>query len=258
MDLPQSLAYVHEVFDDYLRVGGFGPEGLTGSTILEIGTGDSLGVALLMIGSGALRVVCLDRFAIQRDPGAEQVLLAALAEPAPPEVQTRMRGCFNSGYPTAHGMIRRVAGLPVERASDTLTPGTFDLIVSRAVFEHVSDIEAAYVSCLRLLRPGGRMIHKVDLSGHSQVEPHPLHFLTYSDRLWAFMSSNLTRINRRRWSHHRVAILKAGFRIERFLPTAVFPRHAVDSIRPRLSSGFKDLSDEDLAIAGFFVVCRVS
>src|ERR1035441_4786828 len=57
----QSLAYIDTVFQEYLEYGGLSIDGLRGKSILEIGPGDNLGVALTFLAAGAHRVVCLDK-----------------------------------------------------------------------------------------------------------------------------------------------------------------------------------------------------
>jgi len=152
--------------------------------------------------------------------------------------------------------IRYLSDSPIERAAEPIGGGGFDIIVSRSVLEHVYDLEETYASCRRLLSTGGLMIHKVDLTNHSDVERHPLQFLTYSQLLWAFMSSNISRINRSRWPDHRASLERNRFVIEHFEVTGRYTRQQVQGIRARLASRFRTMSDDDLAIAGFFVVAR--
>jgi hypothetical protein len=70
------------------------------------------------------------------------------------------------------------------------------------------------------------------------------------------MSSNISRVNRSRWPHHRAALERNGFAIERFGVTKRLPLDAIGAIRPRLAPEFRGLADEELAIYGFFMACR--
>lgn len=255
-DVSQSVAYILEVVNDYLRYAGLPENALQGRDVLEIGPGDSLGVALMLAGRGVRQVVCVDRFATHRDPGKERRILARLVELAPPAARERMKRCLDREGRIRGDVIRYLSDTPIERAAEKLGGMKFDYVVSRSVLEHVYDIDEAYASCRTLIRDGGLMIHKVDLSNQSIIERHPLQFLTHSHAAWRLMSSHIGRINRCRWPQHRDALDRNRFRIERFGATAILDLSQVRSIRPRLAPPFREMADEDLSIYGFFVVCR--
>ncbi|PTL34930.1 hypothetical protein CLG94_12390 [Candidatus Methylomirabilis limnetica] len=252
----ESVAYVVTVFEDYFKFGSIEKQAFEEKDILEIGPGDSLGVALMMVGLGVKQVVCIDRFFTYRDPDKEYAILAALVEAAPPLAKERMNRCLGNNYGIVGDAIRYLPDVPIEEAVAALGEVRFDYIISRAVLEHVYDIEETYACCRKLIRDGGRMIHKVDLHNHSSIELHPLQFLTYSEGLWRLMSSNISRVNRCRWPQHRAALEKNRFVIEKFEPTKMLSLSEVQSIRSRLRSPFLEMTDEDLSLNGFFVVCR--
>ena len=256
MSLEESVVYVRQVFEDYVEHGGLTPEQILGARVLEIGPGDSLGVALLFVGAGASQVVAVDRFFTARDLGNERRLLAALTARQGPRARGRMQRCIGSDGQIAGTTIHYVHGIPMERAVEAIAGQRFDLIVSRSVLEHVFDIDATYASCRSLIRDGGRMVHKIDLSNHSDIERHPLQFLTYAPLTWRLMSSNISRINRCRWPQHKASMEENRFEIERFFPTRIYPPEQIGLIRSRLVRPFKEMRDEDLAIGGCFVTCR--
>jgi SAM-dependent methyltransferase len=254
-DVAESVAYIREVLEDYQQFGRLGPDALLGKDIVEIGPGDSLGLALLLVGAGARSVVCVDRFEPLRDPVKERAILAALVASAAPEERPRMLACLDACGLVGGGAIRYCPGVAIEDAAERLGNGCCDLVVSRVVLQSVTSIDQAYAACRRLLRPAGRMLHKVDLGNLSARERHPLQFLKYGPRLWQLMSSNLSRTNRQRWPHHRDAMLRHGFAVQRFEATRLLPLDAVREYRGRLARPFRALSDEDLAVYGFFVDC---
>ena len=65
--ISQSIEYIDHVFEDYLDYSPLTIRDLKNKSILEIGPGDNLGVAIKFIMSGALNVICLDKFHIERD-----------------------------------------------------------------------------------------------------------------------------------------------------------------------------------------------
>lgn len=59
--------------------------------------------------------------------------------------------------PGAHGIVGDAVSLPfADRA--------FDVVVSRAALQHVDDVERALRECVRVLRPGGRVVIFVPVS----------------------------------------------------------------------------------------------
>ena len=97
---------------------------------------------------------------------------------------------------TAHGIdlpavnIDVRAGVGIEEAPAQIGESSVDAIVSRAVLEHVFDLDTALAAMHRLLKPGGRMAHKVDLRDHGLFTDggqHALEFLTVSDRVYTWM-----------------------------------------------------------------------
>ena len=87
-------------------------------------------------------------------------------------------GCGGSPYrslfPNAHYVRADVPGTPgidFEIGSQGLiaaVPGSFDLVLSSQVLEHVPDVTTYLRSCFHLLRPGGRLV----LTTHGVFEDH--------------------------------------------------------------------------------------
>ncbi len=178
LPLQTSLDYIDGVFGDYLLHGGLAPRPRGASPRAR--PGDNFGVALSFLAAGANEVVATDRFVPYRNPENQRRIYAALAErlmaPARPVSLRR------SPWPDLEAAgLRQLEETPIEVAAEVL--GGFDLVVPRAVLEHVGDLEAAFTAMDRLLAPGGRMIHKVDLEDHglfSEGGLNPLTFLTVS------------------------------------------------------------------------------
>jgi SAM-dependent methyltransferase len=171
-------------------------------------------------------------------------------------------------------------GIAVEEAAEVLDQASFDLIVSRAVLEHLYDPEAAFGGMDRLLAPGGAMAHKVDFRDHGMFTDggmHPLTFLTISDRIYRLMTQHSGRPNRHLVDFYRRMLHEYGYEGSLLVTRLVGPgeevvphtetpdlhdergRRAlalVESIRPDLQPRFAELSTPDLAIAGIFLSAR--
>lgn len=277
-ELDQSLDYVDGVFEDYLNYGGVDRGAIQESRILELGPGDNFGVALRFLAAGADRVVSVDRFIPYRDDDYHRKIYGGLIDRLDEEEAARIRPVLD-GDPFAFEEIglQVLEETPIEDAPAKLGGGDFDLIVSRAVLEHVYDLPSAFDAMWSLLKPGGRMIHKVDLSDHGLFLPgghNPLTFLTISDRVYGWMGEIPAGLpNRRRIDLYRAEMGRTGFdarflitqvagderELERFVPLeGGLPKESplayVRAVRPRLNPRFSGASDEELAIVGFFLI----
>ena len=62
LSLSETLNYINNVYEDYIRYSSISVEIIRGKRILEIGCGDNLGIALKFLAAGAAQVICLDKF----------------------------------------------------------------------------------------------------------------------------------------------------------------------------------------------------
>jgi SAM-dependent methyltransferase len=264
LSVEQSVAYVDAVFEDYARHGLGGPDAVRGKRVLEIGPGDSLGVALRLLAAGAAEVVCVDRFRIERNGERERAVYRALgADPGPA---------------LASGALRVLEGVGVEDAPPIASEGRFDLVASCAVLEEVDDLEHALGAVDRLLRPGGRTVHRVDLRDYgifTAAGGHPLAFLTVRHGLYRAMTAGSPSPNRALASDYERALRELGHDVE-LLVTQVLggepteprsrleagvdygepERALVEAIRPRLRPRWRERPLEDLLVCGILVRSR--
>ena len=279
----ESVDYIRRVFADYLEFAGLDPSRLADQHILELGPGDNCGVAMLFLDSGASQVVCLDKFLSRHDALHQARIYQALTGTFKPERRERLHrfariDCIPPEFDPEH--LKIIHGHGIEEAGRLLPSGHFDLIVSRAVLEEVFPIEEAFESMHILLRPGGMLIHKVDLSDYGLLSSrgyHPLEFLTIPEALYARMCTDSGLPNRRRIGYYGNLLSRRGYEFtlhvtralgfeEEFGPGRTaddLPRlckdrgHAmIEQIRTRLDSRFRSLPEEDLLALGMFLVAR--
>jgi SAM-dependent methyltransferase len=250
--------------------------------VAELGPGDSIGIGLAALLSGAERYVGLDvvlhanlernltmleelvdlfsrRSAIpdqdefpEVKPGLERYDFPAHVLPA-----TRLAEAL---APARLERIRRAlreapgAGSPIEYCAPwhdaaVIKPGSVELIFSQAVLEHVDDLEGAYAAMRRWLRPGGLMSHQIDFRSHGTAHEWNGHWC-YSDLTWRLVRGGRPYLlNRQPRSVHARLLAAQGFRI--VFEQAVTLASGVP--RERLARRFRDLADDDLATAGWFV-----
>ena len=163
-----------------------------------------------------------------------------------------------AGFPVNGDRFAYHNNLPVEHAPDSLGEEAFDIIFSNAVLEHVADVAGTLAACRRLLRPGGIMLHEVDLRSHQTYENHALQFLEYPSWLWRLMSSHNGEPNRVRMPAYRQIAADLGFEEIETTVVASFPDELIAAVRPKLASEFRALSDGDLSPAIFVLHCIAS
>jgi SAM-dependent methyltransferase len=275
----ERMDAIDRVYRDYVFYGNLSREDVEGRRVLEVGPGGDLGVALQFLAAGASRVVVLDTNASVRVNGATLRLYHALRERSRGEERRR----FDAAVDFRHGLwidparLRIIQGVPLEDAGSVMAPSSFSLIVSWERLEVVQEIDRAFYAMERLLRPGGRMLHKIGLGDRGMFSTRglaPLEFLTVPKPVYALMGPGAGRPNRRRASYYRRMMRELGYDAG-LLATAVaghsgeilpcsLPFHGdngylpsalrqVHAIRPRLARPFRQLSDEDLAVTGIFL-----
>jgi SAM-dependent methyltransferase len=133
-----------------------------------------------------------------------------------------------------------------------MNPGSVDIVVSRAVLEHVPPpvIAAIFREARRVLRSGGRMLHLVDQSdhwSHRDRSINAVHFLKYPDWIFRLTCVNPQNYqNRLRHSEYRAMVASEGFLLKR--EEIDVDRACFDALaKMRVDGKFRGFSREDLA-----------
>lgn len=284
-DCKASLDYIQGVFQDYLTYAELDPRRLRDKQVLEIGPGDNFGIAINFLLHGARKVVSLDRFYSERDFGKQKDIYLAMREALPPEKKRFFDE--NIGFNDDNNItvnpdiFTYVSGYGIETADRFLEKNSFDFIVSRAVMEHVFNVEAAFEVMDKLLKPGGYLIHKIDFRDHGMfsgaAQNHPLTFLTIPNPVYRLMISHSGKPNRFLFGDYARLLEKLNYPHKMFvthlvgkngdlkphpdisrLRPADIPEslELVQSVRPKLSSRFRAMPEKDLAVSGIFLAAR--
>lgn len=282
--LSESLTYIHTQFEDYLEYWGIPLSELSGKRVLEVGFGDNIGVALRFIAAGASHVSCLDKFYAKRDTEQERQIYAALRETLDEKARQRFDEAIDpkDGARSNPDKITCIYGVDLEDAQELANGPLFELVISRAAIQDIYEPERAFAAMDRLLKPGGYMLHKIDLSDQGMFRDHgmnPLTFLTIAEPIYRLMADGSGRPNRLLISDYRTSFRELGYETKLLIthvigrkgkgnlrphretldPKADYSTSAlalVNEIRPRLIPKYKKLSDEELMISGVFVVAR--
>jgi hypothetical protein len=253
-------------------------------TVAELGPGDTLGLGLAAVLSGAKNYYGLDVVA-HTDRAANAKILNELIEMFARRAPRPTKGWPNFDkllderlFPSAiltdarlneslkADRLKNIHAALEKGYSDGLTisyrvpwsdanvvaTDSVDLVISQAVLEHVMDVRATYRALFQWLKPGAVMSHQIDFRSHELTKKWN-GFRAISEPVWKIMMGRRPYlINREPWSVHRQAITDSGFEI---IHADLLIRN--DGIsRSQLAERWKDISDEDLSCAEVLVQAR--
>ncbi|WP_017925504.1 class I SAM-dependent methyltransferase [Thioalkalivibrio sp. HL-Eb18] len=255
----ESVAqYFTTCFFDYFDQLEVPPEAIEDALrdkhLLEYGPGDVPGVALLMLAHGAARVTCVDRFALSQRSPFQLEVLQCLLDGLDPEARERAAACFEHPGDPASGFRRERLEYRVTRDGLSGLNADVDLIYSRAVLEHVNDLDATFRDMAKALKPGALAVHQVDLKSHGLHRENPLDFLTWPVGLWHWMYAGKGVPNRWRLDRYRQAIENTGLVIRHIESTAEALDEDVAAVAPYLAAPFRGLDKATLRCLGFWLV----
>jgi SAM-dependent methyltransferase len=242
--------------------------------VAELGPGDSLGMGLAALLSGAERYYAFDVKAYapaERNRAVLEELIDLFSRRAPipgedefPAVWPRLPSYeFPKDLLTEELLSRtlepgRLAAIKADNDriryvvpwdKDTrVEAGSVDMVFSQAVMEHVDEPQAAYTAMYRWLRAGGFVSHQIDLRSHGATRDWNGHW-TLSDPVWELIRGKRTySINRLPRSAHVRAVERAGFEL-----VSDQAREGPALKRRSLAARFRNLEEDDLKSSGVFL-----
>ncbi len=283
MTIAESVAYIDLQYDDYRTYAGLGKEKVTVKKILEFGCGDNVGVALRYLADGATQVVCIDKFYSLRDPDHERRVYLEMRR----RLSSEQRRAFDEvisldrGIEINQSRLRCIYGMELDQfANIAASEGElFDIVLSRAVIEEIYEPEPIFMAADRLLKNGGLMSHKIDLSDYglfSSGGMHQLTFLTIPEWIYRKMASESGVPNRKPIGYYRSLMDRLGYDAKFFISSIigvgdVVPHKEniqlnvdygrdelllVESMRRKLNPLFASLPAEDLLVSSIFLVAQ--
>lgn len=277
-----SAQYCYSVYLRHLVVADQHGLATDPCTVVELGPGDSIGIGLMALLTGAEQYYAVD--AVRHASSAmnlrifdelAKLLMAQAPIPSGREFTEILPGLSDYSFPSKilskerltqvlapdrlnrirnalagnlmTGPIRYLA--PMGRMHEI--PGnSVNLIISQAVMEHIDQLEETYTECFRCLKPDGFMSHQIDLRCHDTAPEWNGHW-KYADLTWRLMRGDRPWfINRQPCSMHLSLVKQAGFSlcaaIKQFCGFGISSRQLADR--------FKELTESDLTTAGVLVL----
>lgn len=258
----EVVGYFSLCFSEYMKILEIPEdaihEKLKGCTILEYGPGDIPGVALLFYAWGAEKIFCVDRFALVSFSEFNITTLLALCNTLPKPQCERALSCFNDYGNPGSGLKENNIQYLINKNGVSGLNETIDIVCSRAVLEHVNNLQLTFEDMEQSLKKSGIAIHKVDLKSHGLHRENILDFLTWPNLLWNLMYSYKGTPNRIRLSQYKEVIAKTKLKLDFIKTVENCTLDIVKEVRPWLAKSFSHLSDEDLSCLSFwFKVTKV-
>jgi hypothetical protein len=253
---------------------------ISGSRIGELGPGDSIGIGIAALLSGASQYVGLDIVPFSTKTNLRIIFEALVSlysnrEPIPddnefPRVRPRLDTYefpnqfiswddFTSTVENTRIELSRPLGTgrsvnykaPWTSPSEIAT-ASLDLIFSQAVLEHVDGLEETYNAMSLWLKPGGYASHVIDFTAHGLAPFWNGHW-AYSDWEWKSVRGRREYLlNRQPLSRHLFCASRAGFEVL-YTHTDYGERGLEQNA---LSQQFQTLADDDLRTRGAVLILR--
>jgi hypothetical protein len=253
---------------------------IMGARVGELGPGDSIGIGLAALLSGATRYAGLDIVPFSAKTDLETIFeellqLFSHRESIPdqdefPRVRPRLESYefpnhlvdwdnFSSTAESVRAELRKGVGRSqfIDYRAPWTSPNevaaaSLDLIFSQAVLEHVDDLAETYKAMSAWLKPGGYASHVIDFTAHG-LSPFWNGHWAYSDWEWKLVRGRREYLlNRQPLNVHLVSASRAGFEI-----IHVHKDYGDTGLDPSaLSQEFQQLDSEDLRIRGAVLILR--
>ena len=269
----------------YITKGGKGvPE-----VVAELGPGDSLGIGLAAILSGANKFYAFD---VQHYWNAEknieifddlvELFMSRSGIPDQNEFKNISPGLASYAFPEnilTDDLLKislnpdRIRVIRAELAnpdnpqnifikyqipwcdSSIIQNRSVDFILSQAVLEHVDDLEHAYASMASWLKDDGLISHVIDFKSHGFTKNWNGHWCLSNAEWKIIRGGRIYAINRQPLSVHMNLLEKYGFDV---LEKKIKNKETKIS-RSDLAREFKQLSQDDLCASGVYIcACKKS
>jgi len=217
--IPGELKNNQRIYEQYLSYSKWSHATVAGKRVLELGPGFTIGVPLMFAADGASFVAGLDKFVRLQDGPYFVALYSSMRETLSDEqkvafdraITLRPKLSLNPQFATY------IDHKELADSVQQLGAGSFDMIVSNAVIEEIYDPTSVFNAQNELLRPGGVIVHRIDLRDYGMFSKygfHPLEFLTVPDWIYRRMVAASGQPNRLLIDYYRELGARMGYETE--------------------------------------------
>jgi SAM-dependent methyltransferase len=203
---------------------------LKGAIVSEIGCGDCFAAADMMLSLGASHVHLVEFLPLELSHEHHDALTRMVGKNNLPN-----RGeIIVDGYPPQ--LSKTKATYHQGLLENIRIPDKVDFLYSFDVLEHVEDLEGFFSYCGEVVKPGGTMLHKFDLSGHGLFEDPmpPLDFQTFPKWLLDLIFPKYMRAVGHFADEFLTVMEKHGFKDMKIVPIRVADPEYLEQIWPHL------------------------
>ncbi|MFA5995841.1 MAG: methyltransferase domain-containing protein [Patescibacteria group bacterium] len=183
----QAITYDVSVVNNWLNtLTEYAGVGVVNKTVLELGPGADLGVALILLSKGSKKYSAVDVNNLNKNVPAifYEKLLAQLGKPelsSALQNKNKINYIWDSNFNLAQ-----------------LSSTDCDIVVSQAAFEHFTNPEQALTHLSRVVKSGAMLIAEIDLQTHTRWlrTQDPLNIYRYSETVykWGYFSGLPNRV----------------------------------------------------------------
>ncbi|MCH7549523.1 MAG: methyltransferase domain-containing protein [Candidatus Krumholzibacteriota bacterium] len=283
----ESARYCYSVWLRHLVMADSNGLSTNPKVIAELGPGDSIGIGLAALISGAAKYYAfdiVDYATVQKNVVIFDELLSLFrnkedipGEDEFPRVEPFLNSYTFPGHILTDDRLRAalddrrielirqsvvdvtISGSMIQYKvpwydSNIIEKASIDMIFSQAVLEHVDEIERTYERMYSWLKPNGFMSHAIDFKSHGSANEWNGHW-AYSDLTWKLIKGRRPYlINRLPHSQHIKLMNDAGFKVvcdvTNELPSRI-RRHD-------LAQRFRNMQQDDLTTSSTFIQSSIS
>lgn len=226
------------------------PESLKDAVVSEIGCGDCFAAADMMLGLGARHVHLVEFLPLELSKENQQALFALVGKDNLPNrgdlLESTTSVQLNPKHATYHqGLLENIQ-----------LPEKVDFLYSFDVLEHVEDLEGFFSYCKEVVKPGGVMVHKFDLSGHGLFEDPmpPLDFQTFPTWLYNLIFLKYQRAVGHFADEFLAVIEKHGFAVKQVISIRAAEPQYLKEIWPYLRREARERSRKTVELLDLVVI----
>jgi len=250
-------SYFIECFHDYRDQLGLKEEEfelyLKDKVILEYGPGDILGASLLFYAYGVKAVHCVDKFPLSNMSNENVDVYVCLLNSLSKVQRKRAEAAFNEKENIRNGFKENCISYKVTKNGLSEEINKYDLIVSRAVLEHVNNLKETMLDIKRSMKNSGISLHQVDLKSHGLDRYIDFDFLTWPKFIYNLMYCHKGFPNRWRVNKYKELAESSKLNIKKLIHTGQLDPKSLNIVSRNISNEFKDISPQDLSWLGFWL-----